>query len=99
MPDNDNGGSASYVWQYVPPSGTYAGGFFAILPCVNINPTATTCGSSATGSLQGPRNLAIDSTGSIWVASSTNGSVVEIIGTAAPAWPQLSFLNHGVTPQ
>ena len=94
----DNNGSSSYVWQYLPPSGTYAGGFMALLPCVNTSITATTCGSSTTGSIQGPRNLAIDSTGSIWVASSTNGNVVQIIGTAAPSWPQLSYLKSGVKP-
>ena len=99
MPDNNS--SSSYTWQYLPPSGSYAGGFFSILPCAIVTATTTCATGNTSGAGQavyGPRNAAIDSTGSIWVASSTNGNVVQIIGTAAPTYGQLSYLKPGVTP-
>jgi hypothetical protein len=45
------------------------------------------------------RSLQIDSTGSIWVAASGSGYVLQLIGTAAPTWPQLSLGAPGVEPQ
>jgi hypothetical protein len=44
-------------------------------------------------------NPAIDSTGSIWVSSEGNDAIVQVIGTAAPTWPQASYLHPGVMPQ
>lgn len=44
-------------------------------------------------------NGAIDSTGSIWVSSEGNDAVIQVIGTAAPTWPQTSYLKPGVEPQ
>ncbi len=44
-------------------------------------------------------NPAIDSTGSLWVSSGGNDAIIQIIGTAAPTWPQLSLLKPAVMPQ
>jgi hypothetical protein len=44
-------------------------------------------------------NPAIDSTGSMWVSSEGNDAVIQVIGTAAPTWPQASYLHPGVMPQ
>jgi hypothetical protein len=44
-------------------------------------------------------NVAIDSTGSLWVSSVANDGIIQVIGTAAPTWPQLSYLKPAVMPQ
>ncbi|MDR3734100.1 MAG: hypothetical protein P4L10_01030 [Acidobacteriaceae bacterium] len=44
-------------------------------------------------------NAAIDSTGSMWVSSEGNDGVIQVIGTAAPTWPQASYLHPAVMPQ
>jgi hypothetical protein len=41
----------------------------------------------------------IDATGSLWVASEGNDAVIQVIGLAAPTWPQASYLHSGVMPQ
>ena len=56
--------------------------------------------------LQFVHGLQIDSTGSIWVTAGVNagdttglgGRVVQIIGSAVPTWPQLSWGHPGVEP-
>ena len=71
---------------------------FKLKPCI-IN-TASPCPalSSTTPGIYGPRITAVDSSGDLWVVSSTNGEVVEIIGTAAPSWPLLSVAKPGLMP-
>jgi len=44
-------------------------------------------------------NPAIDSTGSMWVSSEGNDAVIQVLGVAAPTWPQTSYLHPGVMPQ
>jgi hypothetical protein len=44
-------------------------------------------------------NVAIDSTGSMWVSSVANDGIIQVIGTAAPTWPQLSYLKPAALPQ
>jgi hypothetical protein len=44
-------------------------------------------------------NVAIDSTGSLWVSSVANDGIIQVIGTAAPTWPQLSYLKPAALPQ
>jgi hypothetical protein len=44
-------------------------------------------------------NPAIDSTGSLWVSSEGNDAIIQVIGLAAPTWPQASYLHPGVMPQ
>jgi len=43
-----------------------------------------------------PFTISIDSTGSIWVTAEAAGSVVQIIGAAAPTWPLLSLGKVGM---
>ena len=52
-----------------------------------------------------PTSVVVDSTGSLWVkvggfsgASDGIGSVVQIIGSAAPSWPLLALGKYGVKP-
>lgn len=64
---------------------------------------------SSTIATNEPTSLQIDSTGAIWVAGSTQsigttvgttqGYLVQIIGTAAPTWPQLSYGQGGNSPK
>ncbi len=44
-------------------------------------------------------NPAIDATGSMWISSEGNDAVIQVIGTAAPTWPQVSYLHPSVMPQ
>jgi hypothetical protein len=44
-------------------------------------------------------NPAIDSTGSMWVSSEGNDAIIQVIGLAAPTWPQTSYLHPSVMPQ
>jgi len=87
---NDYGGSHVVVtWTA---AGTYATGPASPLntflnPCVFSSTTTTTC----TYTLSGPRDVNIDSTGSIWVSGGTAGSMLEIIGSAAPTVPLMSL--------
>ena len=74
--------------------------YFAIAPCYAAS-GATTCSSTVASS--DPHVVQIDSTGAIWVAGTGSsggnpGFVVQVIGTAYPTWPQLSYGEFGVTP-
>jgi len=69
---------------------TAAGTNIGLFPCV-LKSNGTGCTSSVPTS---PRGIAVDSTGSVWVASGTQG-MVQIIGLAAPTWPQLSLGKVG----
>jgi sugar lactone lactonase YvrE len=69
---------------------TAAGTNIGLFPCV-LKSTGTGCTSSVPTS---PRGIAVDSTGSVWVASGTQG-MIQIIGLAAPTWPQLSLGKVG----
>lgn len=82
-----------------------------LVPCYLPTSSATTCVATSSTYPGGyPRSLQIDSTGSLWYAApavssfgaasaTTTGSLVQIIGTAAPTWPQLSYAKFGVMPQ
>jgi len=62
--------------------------------------TATTCGTGATASnaaVYNPRQVVIDSTGSVW-AGITSSGVTQLIGLGAPTWPLLSVGQPGVAP-
>jgi len=92
MPDNN--AANSYLWQYLPATGN----FINMAPCGVAAATTICSATAATEVIDGPRNAQVDSTGSVWIASSTNGNIVQVIGTAAPAWPQLSYGKPGVKP-
>jgi hypothetical protein len=60
----------------------------------------TGAGTSANGTNTNlPRVLQIDSPGTAWVAASGSGDVVQILGSAAPLWLQLSYGVFATKPQ
>ncbi len=96
--------SGTYLYQYIPSTGTTN----SYYPCYNAGTTTGTGNSStvlgsqtcATG-MSTKLALAIDSTGSIWVASYGNsggGRMVQIIGVAAPTVPLRALGKPGVMP-
>jgi hypothetical protein len=112
VPDNSTTGTKNP--QAAPPSAAapslliyYTGvaAFSSIQGC-NVG-TATGSTTCITGTATAPNsglfyqavNPAIDSTGSMWVSSEGNDAVIQVIGLAAPTWPQASYLHPGVMPQ
>jgi hypothetical protein len=65
-------------------------------PCY-LPSAATTCQTG--GGMGYGGRLAIDSTGSVWTVSGTTGSLIQVIGSAAPAWPLLAYTQPGLAPQ
>ena len=70
--------------------------------CKFLNSTSTVCGStdpvkasSTPYLLYQTRGMAIDAAGDIWVANAAQGQINEIIGLAAPTWPQ--FIHNGTS--
>jgi hypothetical protein len=93
--DNTTGTS---IYRFSPATATTT----AYYPCYNAG-TTTGSGTSqtcATG-ISTRLDMAIDSTGSIWVASYGNsggGRIVQILGLAAPTVPLKALGEPGVTP-
>jgi hypothetical protein len=71
-----------------------AGTAYRYKPCV-VTSQACATGFGTTGK---PQSVSVDSAGSIWVPATTNGNVLEIIGAAAPTWPQVSLGKPGGIP-
>lgn len=104
-----NESSSGQVWFFSPANG--AAGLTAavtagdLVPCYLPSTSTTTCtvGSGF------PRSLQVDSAGALWVAAPNNsigsssatavGSLVQMLGIAAPTWPQLSYAKFSVEPQ
>ena len=68
------------------------------------NSTTTTCGSQPTDAdypningvlFFGDRGVAVDAAGSLWIAGGTQGTLVEVIGLAAPTLPL--YIHNGVS--
>lgn len=76
---------------------TTTGDSFSMNPC-RVTAGTSVCSTSAPA-IYNPNSIAIDSTGSVWVVSPTDGLLVQIIGAAAPTWPQLSYGHPATTPQ
>jgi hypothetical protein len=89
----DNNGTSSSVIQYNPATGTVLGTYFSC--AVNGTGCQATSATPNYPAIYGPRNAAADSSGNLWVASSTSGALVEMIGIAAPTWPQVSEVKFG----
>ena len=75
-------------------AGCNTGGATGNTTCITTNP-----GAPNNQLFYQAFNPAIDSTGSLWVSSGGNDAVIQIIGTAAPTWPQTSYLHPAVMPQ
>jgi len=69
---------------------TAAGANIGLFPCV-LKSGGTGCTSTAPSA---PRGITVDSTGSVWLSAGTSG-MLQIIGLAAPTWPQLSLGKVG----
>jgi hypothetical protein len=87
IPDNQS----STLVQYVPATGVTT----SFSPCYAPS-GAQTC---TTKIFSQPAKTVEDSTGSVWISSVMNNTVVQLIGTASPTWPQLSLGAPGVMPQ
>ena len=64
----------------------------------------TTCITTAAGTPNNQLfyqaiNPVVDSTGSMWISSEGNDAVIQVLGIAAPTWPQTSYLHPSVMPQ
>jgi hypothetical protein len=92
----DSDASYSLILGYSTTSSSAS--FIRIKPCAVVSNACVTSPTSSTNTVYGPRYGQPDSTGSLWVASSTNGTVQQVIGLAAPTWPLLSVLKPGVMP-
>ena len=92
---------AGLVWAADANSGTL--GMFApatntsykLIPCGYQAPSTTTTCFVTFGTSLKPDVVAVDSTGSVWVSAQGNGTsaggeLIQIIGSATPAWPLLS---------
>ncbi len=72
-----------------PPSG--------YLGCYLATATTTTCGTGSASAVYNPREIAIDSTGSVW-GGITSGGLTQLIGLGAPTWPLLATTKPGLSP-
>jgi hypothetical protein len=85
-----NNAAAGSVGQYIPSSGAAN----AFSSCY-LTPGSTTCAGAYTA----PSKIFVDSTGSVWITSLTNGRIYQLLGTGYPTWPQLSLGLPGAPPQ
>ncbi|WP_213806297.1 hypothetical protein [Granulicella sp. dw_53] len=97
-----DGTTGTNLYQYLPSNGTTN----SYYPCYNAGTstgtgTATSTVQTCTTGISTRMDLAVDSTGSIWVASYGNsggGRMVQILGLAAPTVPLKSLGKPGVMP-
>ena len=90
--DNTTG---TLLYQYVPSTGNTS----SYYPCYNAGTTGTT--QNCVTGMSTKYDLAIDATGSVWVASYGNsggGRIVQIIGLAAPTVPLKALGKAGIMP-
>ncbi|MBS1822534.1 MAG: hypothetical protein JST61_11270 [Acidobacteria bacterium] len=69
----------------------------ALSPTTGFGTDSYTAGGVNIG-LSGPRGIAIDPSGNLWVANFTYNSVTEFVGVATPVATPLSAANHGRLP-
>jgi hypothetical protein len=101
LPDNQGSGALGiHVYSTVavpgntsqvlsPPAG--------YLGCYLATATTTTCGTGAASAVYNPREIQIDSTGSVW-AGITLGGFTQLVGLGSPSWPLLQTGKPGVSP-
>ena len=94
--------SGTFLYQYIPSSNTTN----AYYSCYNAGTstgtgTATSTVQTCSTGMSTKQDLAVDSTGSVWVASYGNsggGRMVQIVGVAAPTVPLRALGKPGVMP-
>ena len=70
-----------------------------------LNPCLVAAGSTTCGPAFNPNAIAVDSAGSVWVATGSgiydqsSSGLLQVIGSATPVWPQLSYGHPGQEPQ
>jgi hypothetical protein len=67
------------------------------LTLVGGSPTTAGAVTASVLTIYNPRQIAIDSTGSIWMGFTTGGAT-QVIGVAAPSYPLLSIGKTGLSP-
>lgn len=103
IPDNQGSGALGiHVYSSVAATSSNTGGQILTPPagylgCYLPSTAPTTCGSGSSSAIDNPRNIAIDSTGSVW-AGITSGGVTQLIGLGAPSWPLLATGKPGLAP-
>ena len=102
-PNYDSVDGSGSIW--IPNNGTGAQNITQFLTGTSVANTLSPCyapngaQTCAATSLSQPQRTQVDSTGSVWITSLSNGRVYQLIGTGSPTWPQMSFSNPGVMPQ
>ncbi|MDE1161861.1 MAG: hypothetical protein PW792_07930 [Acidobacteriaceae bacterium] len=85
--------TTSGVTIYATMNGT--ANFLSLAPC-QLASAAATCATS----ISDPDAIAIDDAGTLWVGYGASGAagLIQVIGTAAPTWSQLSYGHPGTMP-
>jgi hypothetical protein len=79
--------------------GTQGSPNYAVLSILPCNPGGLTTPPATCGTYGStPRNMEIDSTGTIWVMNTSGGNVVQLFGAAAPSFPLLQAGRAGIMP-
>jgi hypothetical protein len=103
LPDNTgNGALGIHVYSTVTVAGSDTGGQVLSPPagylgCYLATATTTTCATGSSSAVDNPREIQIDSTGSVW-AGITGGGFTQLIGLGAPTWPLLQTGKPGLSP-
>jgi len=107
LPDNQgSGGLGVHAYSTVAVASSNTGGQVLSPPsgylgCYLATSSATACTapspSTATSAVYNPREIEIDSTGSVW-AGITSGGFTQLIGLGAPSWPLLQTGKPGLSP-
>jgi hypothetical protein len=103
LADNSGGGGVGlHVYSSVAVTSSNTGGQVLSPPagylgCYLATAASTTCGTGSSSAVYNPRNVAIDSTGSVWTGI-TSGGFTQLIGLGAPSWPLLSTGKPGLSP-
>jgi hypothetical protein len=103
LPDNQGTGALGvHAYSTVTVASSNTGGQILSPPagylgCYLVTAATTTCGTGSSSAVDNPRDIAIDSTGSVW-AGITAGGVTQLIGLGAPSWPLLATGKPGLSP-
>jgi hypothetical protein len=105
LPDNQaSGGAGIHVYSTIAVTSSDTGGQVLSPPVGYLgcypSATVTTCGLGTSASpyaVYNPREIKIDSAGSVW-AGITSGGLTQLIGLGAPSWPLLQTGKPGLSP-